>query len=296
MTPTLVHTRGQLDAALGSARDAGGRFGAGVSGDGRVVLVPTMGALHEGHAALIRSARELGSRVVVWIFVNPTQFAPGEDFERYPRTLDDDLVVCADAGADAVFAPSVEEVYPDGDPRVYVDSATLGAELEGAVRPGHFRGVLTVVAKMLALVRPDAAVFGEKDYQQLVLIRRMVLDLCLPVEVHGHPTVRESDGLALSSRNRYLSPEDRQTALALSRSLRAGRDAAAAGQTAVLAAAHAVLDETPHLALDYLALRSPDLGPAPETGAARLLVAARLETARLIDNVPLTLGDPPDRS
>ena len=280
MAPRLTHTRVQLDAALKSTR----------SGGGKVVLVPTMGALHAGHAALIRTAREHGSAVVVWIFVNPTQFGPGEDFDRYPRTLEADLVVCESNGADVVYAPALEEVYPDGDPRVSVDPGDLGEDLEGAMRPGHFRGVLTVVAKMFSLVRPDAAVLGEKDYQQLVLIRRMVVDLCLPVQVHGGETVRERDGLALSSRNRYLDREHREAALGLSRALRAGSDVASAGPGAVLGAAHAVLDETPHLAPDYLALRSPELVAAPEEGAARLLVAARVGDTRLIDNVALTLG------
>lgn len=280
MTLTLPHTRGELDAALKPTR----------SGDGRVVLVPTMGALHAGHISLIHQAREHGSLVVVSIFVNPTQFGPGEDFERYPRNLEADLALCESAGADVVFAPSVEELYPDGDWQVGVDPGDLGEQLEGAVRPGHFRGVLTVVAKLFNLVRPDAAVFGEKDYQQLVLVRRMVTDLCMGVQIHAGETVREQDELALSSRNRYLSDEDRSTALALSRALRAGTETAGQGASAVLAAAQAQLDLTPHLDVDYLVLRDPDLGPAPDHGPARLLAAARVGGTRLIDNMPLVLG------
>ncbi len=171
-----------------------------------MVLVPTMGALHAGHAALLRAAREhAGPGVVVAsIFVNPLQFAPGEDLDRYPRTMDADLELCAAAGVDVVFAPAVDEMYPGGEPLVTVEPGPLGGILEGASRPGHFRGVLTVVAKLFGLVRPTVAVFGQKDYQQLILVRRMSRDLCLGVDVVGAETVREADGLALSSRNRYL--------------------------------------------------------------------------------------------
>jgi pantoate--beta-alanine ligase len=279
--PVVTHTREELDTALKAFRSAGST----------VALVPTMGALHAGHESLLRTARTLGDAVVVWIFVNPTQFGPGEDFERYPRTFDADLAMCAREGADVVFAPAVEEVYPGGDPAVTVDPGPLAGELEGAVRPGHFRGVLTVVAKMLGMVRPDTAVFGQKDYQQLVLVRQMVRDLAMGVEVVGGETVREPDGLALSSRNAYLSADDRRTALALSSALRAGVDAAAGGADAALAAAHGVLAGA-GVDADYLALRAPDLGPAPAQGPARLLVAARVGTTRLIDNMPLTLSRP----
>ncbi|MGH3383867.1 MAG: pantoate--beta-alanine ligase [Nocardioidaceae bacterium] len=278
MTPTVARTRDELGTALKD--DAGS--------EQRIVLVPTMGALHDGHLALLHEARLRGSKVVVSIFVNPTQFGPGEDFERYPRSLEADLAVCAQAGADAVFTPVVDEIYPGGETQVTIDPGPLGGDLEGAVRPTHFAGVLTVVAKLFGLVRPDVAVFGQKDYQQLVLIRRMVTDLCLDVDVVGGETVREADGLALSSRNRYLSKADRATALALSRALQAG---AQAGGTAadVLAAAQAVLDAATGLDVDYLALRTPDLAPAPESGEARLLVAGRVGTTRLIDNLPLVL-------
>src|SRR3712207_6432093 len=175
-----------------------------------VVLVPTMGALHEGHRTLVRAARALGGSVVVSVFVNPTQFGPGEDFDRYPRTWDDDLAALTQEGTDLVFHPPVDEVYPPGSLGVTVQPGPLGDVLEGAVRPGHFAGVLTVVAKLFGLVRPDVAVFGEKDYQQLTLIRAMARELALGVEVRGVPTVREDDGMALSSRNRYLSPRSEE--------------------------------------------------------------------------------------
>jgi len=259
---------------------------------GPVVLVPTMGALHEGHRTLVRAARELGGSVVVSVFVNPTQFGPGEDLDRYPRTWDDDLAALAAEGADLVFHPPVDEVYPPGSVGVTVQPGPLGQELEGAVRPGHFAGVLTVVAKLFGLVRPDVAVFGEKDYQQLTLIRAMARELALGVEVRGVPTVREDDGLALSSRNRYLSPEQRATAAALSAALRAGAAAGPRGGAAVLAAARAVLADAPGLLQDYLELTDPELGPAPTAGPARLLVAARAGSTRLIDNTAVTLGSP----
>ena len=195
---------------------------------GPVALVPTMGALHEGHRTLVRAAKQRAATVVVSVFVNPTQFGPGEDFDRYPRTWDADLAALAEEGADVVFHPGVEEVYPAGALGVTVDPGPLGGVLEGAVRPGHFAGVLTVVAKLFGLVRPDVALFGEKDYQQLTLIRAMARELALGVEVVGVPTVREDDGLALSSRNRYLSPEQRAAAVALSRrAARRGRRRAA---------------------------------------------------------------------
>jgi pantoate--beta-alanine ligase len=258
---------------------------------GPVLLVPTMGALHEGHRALVRAARRYGGSVVVSVFVNPTQFGPGEDFDRYPRTWDADLAALAEEGADVVFHPGVDEVYPPGSAGVTVHPGPLGDVLEGAVRPGHFAGVLTVVAKLFGLVRPDVAVFGEKDYQQLTLVRAMARELALGVEVVGVPTVREDDGMALSSRNRYLSPDQRSTAAALSAALRAGAAAGPQGTDAVLAAARAVLAAAPELVPDYLELTGPDLGPAPAGGPARLLVAARAGSTRLIDNTPLTLGD-----
>lgn len=283
--PLVVSTRTELAAALADVRARGGR----------VALVPTMGALHAGHAELIRAARSRvgeDDAVAVSIFVNPMQFGAGEDLDRYPRSFEADVEVCAENGADVVFAPTVEEVYPGGEPQVTVEPGPVATILEGVTRPGHFRGVLTVVAKLLGLVRPDLAFFGQKDYQQLVLIRRMVADLCMGVEVVGVETVREHDGLALSSRNRYLAPRERQVALVLSRALASGAAAAPDGPPAVLAAARAVLEDPDVVGvdLDYLELTGPDLGPVPDVGEARLLVAARVGTTRLIDNTALTLG------
>jgi pantoate--beta-alanine ligase len=270
--PHLASTREELADAMAPHRGRGSTVG----------LVPTMGALHEGHARLFRRARERAADglVVASIFVNPMQFGAGEDLDRYPRTIDADLALCEREGADVVFVPGLEDVYPGGDPVVTVEPGPLGRELEGASRPRHFRGVLTVVAKMFGLVRPDLAVFGEKDYQQLVLVRRMSQDLCFGVDVVGVETVRESDGLALSSRNRYLDPEERRRAGVLNRALRAAQDGAAYGLTAARSAATRILDEVPGpgLELDYLEIR--------------ILVAARVGTTRLIDNLPLTLGAP----
>jgi pantoate--beta-alanine ligase len=257
--------------------------------EGPAGLVATMGALHAGHAALLDAARAECRSVVATIFVNPTQFGPSEDLDRYPRTLDADLEMCERAGVDLVWTPDVDGVYPGGLPMTTVDPGPLGGELEGAVRPAHFEGVLTVVAKFLNLVRPARAYFGEKDYQQLTLIRLMALDLELGVTIVGVPTVREADGLALSSRNVYLSPEQRAEALTLSRALRAGQRAAPAGAAAALAAARTELDAHPAVAVDYLELRGTDLGAAPEHGPARLLVAGRVGTTHLIDNVEVAL-------
>ncbi|WP_395295646.1 pantoate--beta-alanine ligase [Kitasatospora hibisci] len=256
-------------------------------------VVMTMGALHEGHAALIRAARrQVGrdGRVAVTVFVNPLQFGAGEDLERYPRSLDEDVRLAEENGADVVFAPSVDEVYPNGRPQVRLAAGPMGERFEGTTRPGHFDGVLTVVAKLLHITDPDFALFGEKDAQQLALVRRMVADLDFDVEVVGVPTVREEDGLALSSRNRYLSAEDRAHALALSKALFAGRDVAAQGPKAVREAAAAVLDGAEGVTLDYLALIDPhDFTEAPDDfqGEAVLAVAATVGTTRLIDNVHL---------
>jgi pantoate--beta-alanine ligase len=252
-------------------------------------LVPTLGALHAGHAALIDTARAQCDSVVVSVFVNPTQFGPSEDLSRYPRTLEADVDLCRKHGANMVWAPNVADVYTVGEPQVTIHPGRLGAQLEGASRPTHFAGMLTVVEKLLSTVRPDAAYFGEKDYQQLTLIRRMALDLELGAAIVGVPTVREPDGLALSSRNVYLSQAERVDALALSRALFAGRDSAAGGAASVLAAARAELDAHPAVGVDYLELRASDLGPSPDHGAARLLVAARVGGTRLIDNVEVTL-------
>jgi pantoate--beta-alanine ligase len=258
-------------------------------GGRRVVLVPTMGALHEGHRELMRRARSIpGSSTVVSIFVNPRQFGPGEDFDRYPRAFDGDLEMCREEGVELVFAPDVEDMYPAGF-STSIDPGPIGAELEGAVRPGHFAGMLTVVNKLFAIATPDVAFFGEKDYQQLVLIKRMVRDLDIDVHVVGVPTVRERDGLARSSRNAYLDEEQREAAVTISAALSAGMYAGEQGPQAVLDAARAVLDTEPRLDVEYLELRDPELGPTPEIGDARLLVAARLGGTRLIDNAAVSV-------
>jgi len=256
---------------------------------GPVGLVPTMGALHAGHLSLIENSVRLSNATVVTIFVNPLQFGPNEDFARYPRTLESDVAACAAAGADLVWAPAVEDVYPGGPVQTSVLPGPLGNDLEGAARPGHFAGVLTVVAKFFGLVRPAVGYFGEKDYQQLTLIRQMAADLELMVAVAGVPTVREPDGLALSSRNVYLSAADRQRATVLSRGLFAGQGAGEQGAEAVLSVARDVLATEPEVAVDYLELRGTDLGAVPAHGPARLLVAARVGSTRLIDNVGVEL-------
>jgi len=254
------------------------------------MLVPTMGALHDGHLTLVRTARRVpGSVVVVSIFVNPLQFGANEDLDKYPKTLDDDLAKLRAEGVEIAFTPTAAQMYPDG-PRTSVQPGPLGAELEGASRPTHFAGVLTVVLKLLQIVRPDRALFGEKDYQQLVLIRQMVEDLNVDAEIVGVPTVREPDGLAMSSRNRYLSDVEREQAGALSAALLAGMYAASTGTPAALDAARAVLDEVPAIDVDYLEVRDPGLGPAPAEGAARMVLAARLGNTRLLDNIAIDVG------
>lgn len=289
-SPALASTREELTGLLNEARQDAAP----------IVLVPTMGALHEGHASLVRRARERApqGKVVVSIFVNPMQFGPTEDLDRYPRTLDADLELCGGEGADVVFAPSVAEVYPGSEaqmipPQVTVDPGELAGILEGSVRPGHFRGVLTVVAKLLGLVRPDLAVFGEKDYQQLTLIRQMVTDLSLAVEVVGAETQREPDGLALSSRNRFLDPAQREIASALSRALRAAQEHATTPAEAEAAAQRVVESET-GLEVDYLVVTDAHLATLPQQPdpgtPGRVLVAAKVGSTRLIDNMPLVLG------
>ncbi len=260
---------------------------------GPVAVVMTMGALHDGHAALIREAVAYGS-VLVTIFVNPLQFGAGEDLDRYPRTLDADLALCARAGADVVFAPTPDVVYPGGTPLVRIDPGPGAQVLEGASRPGHFAGVLTVVHKLLNLTGADRSYFGEKDFQQLTLVKRMVADLDMPVTIVGVPTYRDADGLAMSSRNRYLRPGQRPTALALSAALAAGVAAAAGGRQAVLEAARRVLEAQPALTIDRLDLVEPVTLEDATRGPARLLVAGILAgesgPIRLIDNTALTLG------
>ena len=259
----------------------------------RVMLVPTMGALHEGHLALVRAAKRVpGSVVVVSIFVNPLQFGADEDLDAYPRTLDVDLTLVRGEGVEIVFAPTAAAMYPDGL-RSTVHPGQLAAELEGGSRPTHFTGVLTVVLKLLQIVRPDQVFFGEKDYQQLVLVRQMVADLNLDVGVVGVPTVREVDGLAMSSRNRYLDPVQRELAGTLSAALVAAAHAASAGAQAALDAARSVLGAAPAIEVDYLELRDPELGPVRPNATARLLVAARLGSTRLLDNISLDIGATP---
>lgn len=255
-------------------------------------VVMTMGALHEGHLRLVDRARELvgaGGQVVVTVFVNPLQFGPGEDFDRYPRTLEADVAACRARGVDVVFAPTAREMYPAGPPQTTVVPGNLAVELEGRVRPGHFAGMLTVVLKLLNITAPAIALFGEKDYQQLALIRQMVADFDVPSRIVGVPTVREADGLAMSSRNAYLSPAERRQALALSRALDAGVAAAAsgAGASEVEASARA---ELAGLEVDYVAVRSLQLSSQKGPGTARLLVAARVGRTRLIDNCAVELA------
>jgi pantoate--beta-alanine ligase len=279
--PVVARTREELHAARRSLTD------------GDVAVVMTMGALHEGHATLIETARQRAAHVVVTIFLNPLQFGPREDLSRYPRTFDSDMEICRRAGVDLVFAPTPDVIYRDGDPGVRISAGPLGNVLEGQARPGHFDGMLTVVAKLFHLTRADSAYFGQKDAQQLLLIRRMVRDLDFPVKVVSVPTVREPDGLAMSSRNTYLTDSDRETALCLSRALRAGAAAAAEGPSAIRRAARTVLVREPLALIDYLVLVHPTtLEDVPEwyRGEALLAVAGRVGTTRLIDNLPISVG------
>jgi pantoate--beta-alanine ligase len=264
-----------------------------------VGLVPTMGALHEGHLSLARRARAACATVAMSIFVNPAQFGPGEDLTRYPRPLERDLELAAGAGVDLVFHPPLEEMYPP-DFATAVEVGGPARRWEGEHRPGHFRGVATVVARLLGVVGPQKAYFGEKDWQQLCVVRRLVADLAIPVEIVGCPIVREPDGLALSSRNVYLGPEERQYATALSRALRAGRARVAAGERdaeAVRRAMERVLLDTPGVVPDYVAVVDAGSlepltrleGPARP---ARALIAARLGGVRLIDNASLPAEEP----
>lgn len=284
----LVHTRAELDRAVELARDSLGTAG------GSVGVVMTMGALHAGHRELIRAARRRCDITVVTVFLNPLQFGAGEDLSRYPRTLDADVALCTEESVDVVFAPAPGEVYREGAPLVRVAAGPLGDVLEGALRPGHFDGVLTVVAKLLHLTRPTAAYFGQKDAQQLLLIKRMVRDLDFPVDIVTVPTVRDPDGLALSSRNGYLTPADRDAALSLSRALCAGAAQAARGPAAVRSAAEAVLAAEPGVRVDYLVLvdaeRLTDVAD-DHVGPALLAVAARVGTTRLIDNELVLIAD-----
>ncbi|WP_055616221.1 pantoate--beta-alanine ligase [Streptomyces phaeochromogenes] len=292
MTTTVLRTADELHARVRTGRRA---------------VVMTMGALHEGHATLIRTAREIAGdgEVVVTVFVNPLQFGAGEDLDRYPRTLDADVKIAGLAGADVVFAPAVDEVYPGGEPQVRISAGPMGGRLEGSTRPGHFDGMLTVVAKLLHLTRPDVALFGQKDAQQLALIRRMVRDLNFGMEIVGVPTVREADGLALSSRNRYLSATERRTALALSQALFAGSDRHAAQEalrararevpaTHARAEALSAIGESRAAADTHAVAKAAPGGPAAVRAAARLILddAARLNPPLALDY--LALVDPSD--
>ena len=275
----VLTTRRELAVELSGLRRLGASLG----------LVPTMGALHEGHRSLLVAARPANDAVAMTLFVNPLQFNDPADLERYPRDLDGDLHLAEAAGVDLVLAPSPDEMYPDGDPVVRVDPGVMGDGLEGASRPGHFVGVATVVAKLFAMFGADRAYFGEKDYEQLALIRRLVLDLAFPLEIISCPTVREPDGLALSSRNVRLTQEERAAAPTLHRALEAGWAALAEGRTPkdAEAAMAAVVGTETRFALEYAAVRDATTLAEPASGAAalRLLIAARIGAVRLIDNL-----------
>jgi pantoate--beta-alanine ligase len=276
--PVVVRTIPEIRAAL-----AGRRVG----------LVPSLGGLHAGHLAHVRRARELADTVVVSIFVNPLQFGPSEDLAKYPRDLDADLDTLEPEGVDLVFAPSVEEMYPDGPARTRVTGGQVATLFEGRSRPGHFDGVLTVVAKLLHIVQPEFATFGQKDAQQLFLVQQMVRELDLPTRIEVIETVREPDGLAMSTRNGYLGPAERRSARALSRALEAAASAADRGIDAVLAAAQGALADEDLVTLDYLKVVDPrTFLPASDgyRGRARVLVAAQVGPARLIDNDEIYLG------
>jgi len=289
--PHVVTTIAELRALIASARREA--LLADPAGDpaGLVALVPTMGALHDGHLRLVSQARELAGVVVVSIFVNPLQFGPGEDLDRYPRTLDAD-VAALEGLADIVFAPSAAEMYPQGESSTRVTAGEVGSLFEGASRPGHFDGMLTVVAKLFGIVQPDVAVFGQKDAQQVHLVGRMIEDLNLPLTLAVVDTVREEDGLALSSRNQYLSAADRVAAVTLSQALAAGAQAADGGVEAALAAARTRIEADPAVKLDYLVIvDQPSFREAApgQHGPALMLVAARVGTTRLIDNRRITI-------
>lgn len=265
----------------------------------KIAFVPTMGALHQGHLALVRRGRQLADRVVASIFVNPAQFGPHEDFQRYPRPVDKDCALLEEEGCDLVFLPTVEEIYPPGsDTWVTVEGPSQG--LEGDSRPGHFRGVATVVAKLFNLVGADLAIFGEKDAQQLAVIRRMARDLAFPIEIVGHPIVRETDGLALSSRNAYLSAEERREALTLSAALRAARDAIAAGERDAAALKNLVRGALSAGEVDYVGLVDAETFAPLATLDRRavLPIVVRFGKTRLLDNLQIDLdsaGQPAGR-
>ena len=259
----------------------------------RISLTPTLGALHAGHLSHLNRAAELADTRIVSVFVNPLQFGPNEDLAKYPRTLDQDLDQLGELGVPYVFAPSAEEMYPDGEPEIRVSAGKIGTLYEGRSRPGHFDGVLTVVAKLLLIVQPDVVTFGQKDAQQLYLVQRMVRDLNIPVQVEAIEIVREDDGLALSSRNRYLDGKERRAARVLSAALDAGASSADRGIDAVIAAAQSTLMGEPLVDLDYLKIVNPaTFLPVDDgyRGPALVLVAARVGTTRLIDNERISLA------
>ena len=281
MLPPIVTTIAEMQAAMDAVRSDGQTVG----------FVPTMGALHAGHAALVRAASDASGFVVVSIFVNPTQFGPKEDFAKYPRTLGADQKMCADAGADLIFAPSVEEMYP-ANSVTFVEVGKLGDHLCGASRPGHFRGVCTVVLKLFNIVRPDLAHFGAKDYQQARILQQMVRDLNVPVAVRVEPTVREPDGLALSSRNRYLSVEERAVAPRIYKALQTTRARALAGEVDAArleSALAAELATIPGARMDYARVVDAEtLQPLARLDRpAVAAVAVFLGTTRVIDNIPI---------
>jgi pantoate--beta-alanine ligase len=260
----------------------------------RIALVPTMGYFHDGHLALMRYGREHGDRLVVSLFVNPAQFGPGEDLDRYPRNLQQDMGLARGVGVDVLYTPAAAEMYPPGY-QTYVTVEDLSHPLCGASRPGHFKGVATVVLKLFNQVLPHLAIFGEKDYQQLAVIKRMVADLNVPVEVVGRPIVRESDGMAMSSRNSYLSPEERRSALVLFQALTRARDLAASGETQadkILTEVQQMISQPPHTRLDYAVLVDPETLQNLDTiqGSARLAVAAWVGGTRFIDNMLLEVN------
>lgn len=262
-----------------------------------IAFVPTMGYFHRGHLSLMEYGRSVGDKLAVSLFVNPTQFGPGEDLDRYPRDLDRDAALAREVGVDVLFTPAPEQMYPPGY-QTYVTVEEVSRGLCGASRPGHFRGVATVVLKLFNIVMPHVAIFGEKDYQQLVVIRRLVADLNLPIEVVGRPIVREEDGLAMSSRNTYLSPEERRAALCLYQALQAARRLVSAAREnrreEILAAVRQVISQTPYTRIDYLALVDPETLEEVDTvqGEARLALAVWVGNTRLIDNCLLVESQP----
>jgi pantoate--beta-alanine ligase len=289
--PTTATSLQRL-SGIGELRDA---IAGARRGGARVAFVPTMGALHQGHLSLVDRARAQSDLIVMSIFVNPLQFGPSEDFSRYPRPIEEDERLASESGVDILFTPSEEDMYPEGRV-VTVTAGEHGKRWEGAVRPGHFDGVLTVVAKLFNIVQPDLSVFGRKDLQQAALIKSMVRDLDFPITIVVAPTVREGDGLALSSRNRYLSDDDRRKALSLIRSLRAASASFASGERdarQIEASGQSIIESVPEIKLDYLAVVNPqtmEQEARAERGSA-VIIAARVGTTRLIDNLILGEND-----